>query len=229
MLKPIKKMSLTETIIKQLLDFIQNDLSAGDKLLSERELMERLGVGRSSLREAIRALEVMGVLETRAGEGNFVAGDLSLRFQKPLEWGVFGEKKTVKDVFEARRVIEIAIMPLIAEKITDTEFEELKMIFFEMQEIQKKFDLQRFLDLDYLFHKKLAYFTKNDILREVIKLTYRIMEEERKSSLETEEDYKEALALHKKIVDALSKRDGKKAGQAMMDHFAYTKKLLKLE
>lgn len=229
MLEPIKKMSLTETIIQQLLNYIQNDLSAGDKLLSERELMERLGVGRSSLREAIRALEVMGVLETRAGEGNFVAEDPGLRFQKPLEWGVFGAKKTVEDVFEARRVIEIAIMPLIAEKITETQIKELENIYLEMKEIQKKFDLQRFLDLDYLFHKKLAKFTKNDILQEVIKLTYRIMEEERKSSLETEEDYKEALALHKKIVDALSKKDGEKAGQAMKNHFAYTKKLLKLK
>jgi GntR family transcriptional regulator, transcriptional repressor for pyruvate dehydrogenase complex len=228
MLKPVKRTSLIDTIIGQLMKYVQNDLNPGDKLMSERELMENLGVGRSSLREAIRALEVMGIVETRAGEGTFVAGDTSLRFQKPLEWGVFGAKKTVSDVFEARRTIEIAIMPLIAEKITSKQIEEIQDILAGMEEKKEEQELQAFLDLDYLFHKKLAEYTRNDILKEVVKLTYRIMEEERKSSLKTPEDYEEALGLHRVVADALSNRDGEKAAAAMRQHMDYTKKLLKL-
>ena len=228
MLKPVKRTSLIDTIIGQLMSYVQNDLSPGDKLMSERELMENLGVGRSSLREAIRALEVMGIVETRAGEGTFVNGDMSLRFQKPLEWGVFGAKKTVADVYEARRTIEIAIMPLVAEKITDKQIKEMQKILTEMENKKQQKELQGFLDLDYLFHKKLAEYTRNDILKEVIKLTYRIMEEERKSSLKTEEDYEEALGLHRTLIDALSNRDGERAAEAMRSHMDYTKKLLKL-
>ena len=64
MLKAIKRVSLTDKIMEQILGHIRTDIRAGEKIMSERELIEKLGVGRSSLREAMRALEAMGIVET---------------------------------------------------------------------------------------------------------------------------------------------------------------------
>jgi GntR family transcriptional regulator, transcriptional repressor for pyruvate dehydrogenase complex len=228
MLKVIKRLSLVETIIEQLVNYIQIDLKPGDKMASERELIEELGVGRSSLREAIRALEVMGLVEARLGEGTFVTTDKSIRFQKPLEWGVFGAKKTVKDVFEARSIIEVAIMPLVVEKIDDLQISEMKLLLKSMENVNEDHDLLKYLNLDFVFHKNLADYADNDILREVINLTHRILEEERTRDLLTKKVYVESLENHRKIVDALVAHDVDFSVQAMKEHMHYTKKLLKL-
>ena len=196
--------------------------------MSERELIEKLGVGRSSLREAMRAMEAMGIVETRAGEGTFVAVDSRLGLKKHLEWGVFAAKKTVFQIYEARRVIEISIMPLIVERISAAQIESLRKLLHAMEETKETADLQRFLDIDYLFHKNLAEYTNNDILKEVISLTYRILNEERRSSLKSRKDYEKALLLHCQIVDSLEARSARAATRAMKDHMDYTKKLLGL-
>jgi GntR family transcriptional repressor for pyruvate dehydrogenase complex len=227
MLKPIKRKSLTETIIGQILDFIRVKLNAGDKLPSERALMESLAVGRSSLREAMRALEVMGIVETRAGEGTFVASDNSTRFQKPLEWGVYGSDINLAAVYEARRTMETAIVPLVIEKITNDEINELLEILKKMAVLKSKKDFQDFIELDYLIHKKLSEFVRNDFLKEVMRLTNRIMKEARKDSMKTS-DFVEMIGCHRNLVQAVSERDVKKAVKAMKEHFDLTKRLLRL-
>lgn len=228
MLRTVRRVTLADSIIGQLIDYIGNGVKEGGKLMSERELMKKLGVGRSSLREAMRAVEVMGLVVTRAGEGTFAAPDGRLRLRKPIEWGVFSASKTVRDIFEARRIIEIAVMPLIVEKITDAQIESMRKVLRSMEQAKGERNLQKFLDIDYVFHKNLAEYTKNEVLREVIALTYRTLNEERKGSLRTQSDFDRAFALHRRIVNALEDRDRNAASEAMVHHMDYTKKLLNL-
>ena len=105
-LRPVARTSLSEEIIAQIMDLIQrNVLCPGDRLPPERELCKRFGVGRSSLREALRSLSAMGVVEGRVGEGTFV-NDNQQFVQKALQWGMLLDRKMVGDLIETRLMLE---------------------------------------------------------------------------------------------------------------------------
>ncbi|PYV34221.1 MAG: hypothetical protein DMG22_06920 [Acidobacteria bacterium] len=104
---PIDKTSLSEEIAGQIMSLVSSgDLMPGQKLPSERELCLRFGVGRSSLREALRCLTIVGVLETRVGEGTFLAMNRDKFIGKVLEWRVATERKNVENLMKVRLALE---------------------------------------------------------------------------------------------------------------------------
>lgn len=95
-------------IVAQLRDMIETDgLVAGDKIPSERELSERLQVGRSSVREALRALELLGLIETRRGEGTFISNFRNHQLVQLLSTFILQEKEAQVDVFETKLLLEM--------------------------------------------------------------------------------------------------------------------------
>jgi GntR family transcriptional regulator, transcriptional repressor for pyruvate dehydrogenase complex len=223
MLHPVKKVSLTDSIMRQLISYIQTDVTVGEKLPSERKLIDMLQVGRTSLRESLRALEVLGIVETRAGEGTFVLQQESDYLKKPLALGVFGNQRSTQEVYEARRVIEIGMVPVVVERITDDEIEQCSAIVAMMRDASS---VDEFLEYDQQFHRVLALSAKNVILSEVLKLTHRILEEERKGVPLAELDLKKSVKLHENIVRAVKARDPGKAIRAVETHMDWTRTLL---
>nr|WP_251549553.1 GntR family transcriptional regulator [Neobacillus muris] len=111
-------------IIKQLREMITADgLKPGDKILSERELSERLNFGRSSVREALRALEMLGLIETRRGEGTFIRDFRDHRLVQLLSTFILQDEKAKTDVFETRNMIEMDGLRLALQKM-DKENQE---------------------------------------------------------------------------------------------------------
>jgi GntR family transcriptional regulator, transcriptional repressor for pyruvate dehydrogenase complex len=112
--KPIKRRRLSEIAVEQIRDFIlSNGMKAGDKLPSENEMVIQLGVSRVSVREAIRILEISGILEVRHGRGVFVkelTGDIFV----PLGQWVSMKKQTLQQHFETRLILEPGIAALAA-------------------------------------------------------------------------------------------------------------------
>lgn len=212
-------------VAKQLIRMVRTVLKTGDKLPSERELMKQLAVGRSSLREAMRSLEIMGLVETRSGEGTFVTNDKSRIFRKPLEWGVFDSEQSTKDLLEARSVFEVAIIALAAERIDDQELESIEQTVKKMEQTRPP-DLETFLAADLRFHELLVRAAKNDVLYETMSLTYRILDKERTSDISTDEQYRKSASLHRDIFEALKKHDAAGAKEAMDAHMKWTKLLL---
>ncbi|MBN1671962.1 MAG: FadR family transcriptional regulator [Kiritimatiellae bacterium] len=218
-LKRIKKRTITELVAEQLIHLAMQ-LKGGEKLPSERELMEQLGVGRSSLREALRSLEIMGLVETRTGEGTFVAGDTSGIFRRPLEWGVFNGQKSLDQLLEARRVFELAIVELVTDRITEEELAVLEAIMQEMENYGPG-DFEAFLAADLRFHDLIAKATRNDVLYETIHLTRRIISAERTRSFGKPEDYVESSRYHRNVLEALKARDAAAVREAMAAHMQY--------
>jgi len=228
MLKPITKVSLTDSIIRQLISYIQTEMQQGDKLPSERKLIDTLGVGRTSVRESLRALEVLGVVETRAGEGTFVSMQGNGYFHKQIELGLFSYQKSIREIYEARRAIEIGMVPLVVNNISDEELNQCRAILNKMKAVDNN-DFTQFLSYDQQFHRIIAASTINSIIIEVLKLTHKIMEEERRITNDAAKQLKKALELHEQIFDSLKKRDTDATIKAVERHMDWTKTLLNLE
>src|SRR6185312_17419439 len=106
-IRPVTKISISEEIAQQIMDLISNgDLKAGQRLPSERELCKNFGAGRSSLREALRCLSIVGVLNARVGEGTSVAVDGSKFLGKIVEWRLITEKHDIENLLEVRIALE---------------------------------------------------------------------------------------------------------------------------
>ena len=226
-LKKVKKITIPDSIIEQIIKYIQDDLKPGDRLLSERAMIDLFGVGRTSLREALRALEGIGVVETRAGEGTFVSTDSNKIYRKPLELGVFDNKQSVKEIFDARWIIEVGMMTLVSQQITNEELKKCKKILEKMKALNSS-EFEYFLDLDYQFHKIISESSNNGVLIEFLNLTRRIIDEERLHTSITSIGLKKSLVVHQNILDALTSGDVKKSVKAMEEHLQWTKELLKL-
>ena len=220
-LKQVMKKTVTELVAEQLIGLVLR-LKSGEKLPSERELIEQLGVGRSSLREALRSLEIMGLVKTQSGAGTFVTHDRSGLFRRPLEWGVFNGTKSLDDLLEARQVFESAIVELVAARIGDEQLAELEVIMREMETFGPP-DFAGFLAADLRFHDLIAKTTGNDVLYDTIGLTRRILGEERTRRFETADDYRESCRYHRNVLEALKRRDPSAAREAMTAHMAYMK------
>ncbi|MGJ7912812.1 FadR/GntR family transcriptional regulator [Neobacillus sp. LXY-1] len=100
-------------------------LKAGDKIPSERELSERLNVGRSSVREALRALELLGLIETRRGEGTFIRDFQGHQLVQLLSTFILQDERAKRDVFETKYLIEIDCLRLAADKCNQNQMTEI--------------------------------------------------------------------------------------------------------
>jgi DNA-binding FadR family transcriptional regulator len=114
-------------IVKQLREMITLDgLKAGDKIPSERELSERLNFGRSSVREALRALELLGLIETRRGEGTFMRDFRGNHLVQLLSTFILQDEKAKRDVLETKNYLEMDLLRLALQKIVDQNIVNLR-------------------------------------------------------------------------------------------------------
>ena len=113
LLKPMRNKSIVDRIIGRISDTIMSgELKPGDKIPTELELSESLGVGRNSVREAVKSLVAMGVLNIRRSEGTFVAEGFSMRMLEPMAYGLVLEGGNSSAVLELRYVVDTGIVQM---------------------------------------------------------------------------------------------------------------------
>src|SRR5919108_1448368 len=135
MLKVIKKTRIHEEVVTQIHDLIREGrLKAGDQLPSERELAETFKVSRTSVREALRALETKGLIVSRTGMGNFVANLPVESLIAPLAKLLSEEKDALADIFEMRKLIEPHIAALAAERSTSKHIQTLNKLLDDQEQ-----------------------------------------------------------------------------------------------
>lgn len=133
--KPIKTKKIYEEIVEQIKElFAQGDLKPGDKLLSEREFAERLQVSRASVREALSALEAMGLIEIKPGEGTFIRQMGVSSIIEPLALLLLMEKDQVFELFELRKILEVEAAGLAALRATSEDVERMFEVIKKMEE-----------------------------------------------------------------------------------------------
>jgi DNA-binding FadR family transcriptional regulator len=218
-LAPGRRELLTDDIVRRLVNLIlEAGLRPGDKLPSERELMARLGVGRSSLREAVRTLAALGVVDVRVGSGMFVADGESSVLTMPLSWGLLMGERSAHEVVEARRVVEIELAGLAAERATEAEIasigEKLALMRASLE------DAEAFARNDLEFHLAIARAAHNQVLYHVIDTLRHVLRAWFVEVFPRRQDSGEPIRNHEPILAAIRVRDPEAARRAMAEHLA---------
>lgn len=153
--QPEKNTKVYVEIVRQLREMIEKDgLKAGDKIPSERELSERLNAGRSSVREGLRALELLGLIETRRGEGTFIRDFRGNQLVQLLSTFILQDEKAKIDVVETKNMVEVDCLYLAAAKSKKEDLERLKAWIDEHNFEDEEF-FKRIADLadNHLFYR----------------------------------------------------------------------------
>jgi GntR family transcriptional regulator, transcriptional repressor for pyruvate dehydrogenase complex len=169
--RPAKRELVSSRIMNQIVDqLLSSHLKPGDKLPTEFDLAAEFGVARNSVREAIKMLSSLGVIEIRRGQGTFIAQSQSTAVVDALALNlVFGEK-TSTELFELREMLEHAVMQLAARKAQDEDIRELEEINQQLKKVGSDQKAVRQLDLS--FHLTLLKATQNSLLRKIGKAIY---------------------------------------------------------
>jgi GntR family transcriptional repressor for pyruvate dehydrogenase complex len=222
-IEPIRRLSLSDKIINQLIDLISiGKLKPGQRLSSERELCKQFGVGRSSLREALRSLAVMGILEGRVGEGTYIAKDSQSYLKKTAQWGLLFDPKNLNDLLETRLMLESQTSFLAAQRATGDDIENLKKTLDDLNDSADH--PERYLELDLQFHLDIAQATQNSVLHNLLGMTRGYLKESIKDILiqstlkKTKARMELSLHGHLEIFEAIRTGQAEKSRQVMIKH-----------
>ena len=217
------KKPLGARIEDELMKYImQKPVEPGQKIPNEFELAKQFGVGRSTIREAVKGLVSRGILEVRRGSGTYVINTNSFE-DDPLGLGKMEDKyKMALDLFEVRLMIEPEIASLACRNASEEELRKLKKLCDETEQLYR--GGHNHINKDIEFHTCIAHCSKNQVVETLVpvintavytfaNLTHRLLKEE---TLET----------HRAITDAILKRDSVGARCAMMMHLTYNRQTI---
>ncbi|MEL1136460.1 FadR/GntR family transcriptional regulator [Desulfitobacterium sp. THU1] len=222
-LKPIKTKKIYEEIIEQIrILVIKGELKSGDRLPSERDLAVRFNVSRASVREALSALEMMGLVEIRSGEGTFIKEVNLDSVVTPLAWVLSMEKDILIELLEVRKMLEGQTVALAAKRAAPEDLRELADALKAMLDDMQMGRLGE--EADMRFHYAVARASKNKILLRLMNAISDTMHQSLKASrvrlyeenVSPERLYKE----HVFILEAITKQNDEDARRYMLEHLA---------
>lgn len=206
-----------DRVVAQLLGLVKaGNLKAGDRLPSERELAEMFNVSRPTVREALRALVVLGVLKSRHGSGIFVSQLEATDILGPLAFFLSLKDVQVDRLYEARRLIEGEIASLAARNATAADIAELRQYIAEQDRVVD--DPQSYRAVDIAFHHKLAEIAGNPFLARAAESLNVLGLEFRKIASETRNIIANSVRDHRAIIDCIAVGDAEGARIAMQSH-----------
>lgn len=227
MFNSISNKKVYEEVIEQIQkNIIDGDLKKGDRLPSERELSELMNISRTSIREALRVLESMGVVESIHGEGNFICSNTEKSLLQPLSMMFKLNNGKYQDIFELRKVLEVENARLAAIRATDMNCRELLTIVKEMEAESKGENRNEILvELDKRFHNKVASMSKNCLIESLFNtasmLFERFIEDARYEIIQNDMADKFLLSQHYEICNGIIKKNEEEALKAMEAHMRY--------
>lgn len=222
-LQHVERKLLGSQIEEQLMEYIQEEpLEIGDKLPNEFELAEMFGVGRSTIREAVKGLVTKGVLEVRRGAGTFVVSTCYVE-DDPLGISKLDDKyKLALELFDVRLILEPEIAAKAAEYATEEDLERLKTLCQEVEDLYQQGKDHAAKDVE--FHTCIASCSKNRVVEMLIPLIH--------SSITTFVNIThrmlrdETLETHRAITEAIIEHDSTGARCAMIMHLTYNRQMI---
>lgn len=219
----IENRELPVIVAKKLREMIfSNKMKPGDRLPSEGELVEMFGVGRSTVREAVKLLIADNIVEIRRGRGTFISDTPGVK-NDPLGLDFANQNRLLQNLLESRMLIEPQIARLAAQRATSENLYRLSGAIEEM-EIAEKRDSDNYSVCDVKFHTVVAECTQNDVLQRILPL---ICESIREGSLETINvpgSHRRAIEAHIRIYEAIRNKDAEQAAEQTKLHVLQTMK-----
>lgn len=208
---------VAQSVVNRVLDLIRTGmLRAGDRLPSERDLIEILDISRPSLREALRALSILGVVDTRHGGGAYVT-DLEARtLLAPLDFFLALSEANLTDAFDSRRVVELEIVRKAALKAAADDIDDLNGMLLAHEKVLS--DPVAFRILDSRFHARLSATAGNVVLGRIAYGLYNMGLDVRRRATEDLSLIRRSLGEHTTIVRSIEAHDPVRAVAAMSLH-----------
>jgi DNA-binding FadR family transcriptional regulator len=204
----IQRQPLVEQVIEQLQRLIESELEVGVKLPSEPELMTQFGVSRSTLREAVRVLTHIGLLEVRQGDGTYVRAKTEL-----TELARRLQQAAIEEVYEVRRILELEIARLAAQRRDEVDLAQMQESLQHRERARQTGDAAAFLEADVVFHLAVAVSSKNAVLVEVYQTFVRSLREALAQLIRSDKPVgqPEQAQLHQQLLDAIAVGDANAA------------------
>jgi GntR family transcriptional regulator, transcriptional repressor for pyruvate dehydrogenase complex len=222
---PIERTTLAAAAFEQLIsNVVHGNWKAGDLIPPERELCQQLGIARTSLREALKAMELIGMLESRVGFGTMIC-PRSEFLSRPLLWAFTGTDHTeLSEILEARALLERDLAGLAAERASSEELAAIEEAIELMA--QKIKSGESVLDADMAFHLAISRAAHNEVLGNAAQLLRNLMKYWLDLKLRLPNVPKSAMQLHRTIYQAIRDRNADAARKFMWEHLHETSALV---
>ena len=223
MFNPISNQKTYEYAMQQIQRMIlSGQLEKGDKLPSERELAEKMQISRTSVREGLRVLETMGVIESKHGEGNYICSNTASSIMDSFSMMFVLNNGKAMDILELRKYTELITVELAAQRGTQDDFDELEALITKLRE--SDIESEQIL-IDKQLHYKIASMSGNYLIQNMYitsaNLFEKFIEETRKNILSISENSYILLKQHENIVNAIIEQNPVKAVDTMRRHLTF--------
>jgi len=224
-MKVISKNKSYQLITKAIKNYIiDQGLSPGDRLPSENKLKEILQVGRSSIREAVKSLEITGVIETKAGKGMFVR---SFNFDSILEnlpYSMLFDRNDLENILDIRMSLELYYIEKALLNISEENLHNLKLALEEMNRAAKKLNQYMFIKADKKFHRLLYVPIKNNILIKILEIFWNLLAKAKDFNRLVDPNLTLSYKRHFNIYKAIESKDCHLVTKLLIKHYEVTRK-----
>jgi GntR family transcriptional repressor for pyruvate dehydrogenase complex len=218
LLPTIKRQNIYEQVVEHLKRYIiDNELRPGDRLPTEAELAQRFQVSRQSVREAVKVLESVGLVETRPRDGSRLKAANTDSLTEHLHFMFALDGATFEEMAITRGVIECAFLPFIVEKAEESDFARMEATIAAMRANIGNTDA--FIQADMEFHQALIAAAKNRVMASFGVMLHDFFAKMRGEATPSAEGHRKSIQDHEQIVAALRNKDIKRASQLMHQHF----------
>ena len=224
-IEAVRRPRLCDEVARQLQELIHHGrLKPGDRLPPERDLVRRFQVSRGSVRDALRMLEVMGLVRSRQGEGTVVQEISADTLVPPLSAALVPKRELLAELLELRRIVEPAFAARAATHATAEAIASLEDVLRRQREKSRR--RQSTIEEDSEFHYLVATASGNAVVNRVVDLLMDLMRESRARSLQVDGRLERSLEGHSRILRAIRRRAPKAAEKAMRRHLEEIERLL---
>jgi GntR family transcriptional repressor for pyruvate dehydrogenase complex len=194
---------------------LHDGYEVGQRIPPERALAAQLGVGRSVVREALKSLALLGLVETRSGDGNYLQSRSSGLLPDTFEWGMLLEENTLEEVIEARRELEVVLAGFAAARRTPEDIADLRALLDEMRAAGAD---ESFVRADVAFHLRIARTAGNPVLQKMLESTHSLLHAWISRVIEAAGDTRPSVNEHVPVLEAIEAGDVDAARAAIRDH-----------
>jgi GntR family transcriptional repressor for pyruvate dehydrogenase complex len=220
----IKRAGVADEIIAMIKEAMMSDeLHPGDRLPTETELAEQLGISRNAVREAMKMLSALGVIDIRRGDGTYITEEPSSRVLNPLVFAILMKTKTSKELVELRTMTEIGYCQLAAENATDSDMALIEKAkeAWEAYAQGPQPDIEQLAKLDLGFHYAILDATHNSLVITMGQLVEELYSSSIRDALSNKTVLEWAFKGHQRILDAIRTRDPETVRQAVLYSLIY--------
>jgi len=223
--KPVERFALIDLIIDEIGRLIaEGKLKPGDQLPSENDLSRMFNVSRTTLRQALKALDVMGVLIMNPGARTYLSFSDSKLLINPMKFMTLMHNVDLRELFETRKLVEVTLVKLAAKKASKQDIEKMDKLLVDAKNAIN--DREQHLHYEIKFHETIFMASGNKILTALMASINNLLLESREKTTRLMKNLDLTMKQHYEILNAIKNHDPEKAGEIMMEHLNFVESFI---